>query len=291
MEQRLGRGLDSLISKTLQASGQSSTQDLALAEIRVNPGQPRKTIDDEGLAELASSISTHGVLQPIVVRRIEGGYEIVAGERRFRAAKLAGKTRIAATIVDADVVRALELAIVENIQREDLSALEEAAAYLQLIQGRALTHQELAERVGKSRAAVTNTLRLLELPAEVRGLLQEGALSPGQARALLGADGVDSIKQLAHAAVEQKWTVRDVEEHVRSSRGGVDRRKVRKQAKSPKRGLDLSNPSHYEGELRMRYGTRVTIQDVDGRGEVRMAFYSPADRDRLISELLQHPIQ
>jgi len=286
MEQRLGRGLDSLISKTLQASGQASTQELGLAEIRVNPGQPRRGIDDDGLAELAASIATHGVLQPIVVRRIEGGFEIIAGERRFRAAKLAGKSKIPATIVDADGIKALELAIVENIQRENLTALDEAAAYQQLIQGRGLTHQELAERIGKSRASVTNMLRLLELPVEVRAMLQDGSLSAGQARALLGTDSIDQLKALASEAVAGKWTVRDVEQKVRSSRQ-VDaevagRAAVGKRVKSPQ----TRNRGHYEDELRGIYGTRVTIQDTGGKGEIRFAFYSANDLDRLLHLLL-----
>ena len=289
MEQRLGRGLDSLIAKTVQSEAGGGPQQLPLSEIRVNPKQPRRSIDDEGLEGLAVSIENHGLLQPVVVRRVDGGYELVAGERRFRATRIAGKTTIPATIVDAEGIRSLELALIENIQRENLSALDEAAAYQQLVLNTGVTHQELASRVGKSRAAVTNALRLLELPEAIRDLLSTGELSAGQARALLGSENPKEMKLLAGQAVNERWSVRQVEDAVRGGRAPAERKvrtpKGKGKAKKPVQS-ELKNRRHYEDELRMKFGTRAKIIDRGGNGEVRFTFYSAEDRDRLLNELL-----
>jgi len=288
MEQRLGRGLDSLISRTVHDEQLHSGQEIPLADIRSNPRQPRRFIDEEALEGLATSIRNHGVLQPIIVRRVDGGYELIAGERRFRASGLAGRTSVPATIIEAEGIRTLELALIENIQRENLTALDEAAAYQQLVLSTGVTHQELAKRVGKSRAAVTNALRLLELPEGVRERLAAGELSAGQARALLAAHGPDQMLELAEAAIRNRWSVREVEEAVRGGQPPAQRKP--RASKSRKQAADarplIKNQKHYEDELRLRFGTQVRITDRGGRGEVSFSFFTEKDRERLIHLLM-----
>jgi ParB family chromosome partitioning protein len=288
MEPRLGRGLDSLIARTVRTEESVSPLEIPLAEIRANPRQPRRFIDEQALEGLAASIQNHGVLQPVVVRRVDGGYELIAGERRFRASRLAGRTTVPATVVDAEGIRSLELALIENIQRENLTALDEAAAYQQLVLSTGVTHQELAKRVGKSRTAVTNALRLLELPDGVRDRLVSGELSAGQARALLAAHGPDQMLELAEAAIRNRWSVREVEESVRGGQPAAPRKpratKSRKGASEAK--PQMKRQKHYEEELRLRFGTQVRITDRGGRGEVSFGFFTEKDRERLIHLLL-----
>ena len=288
MEPRLGRGLDSLIAKTVRSERGASPQEIPVGEIRANPRQPRRFIDEQALEGLAASIQNHGVLQPVVVRRVEKGYELVAGERRLRASRLAGRATVSATVVDAEGIRSLELALIENIQRENLSALDEAAAYQQLVLSTGVTHQELAKRVGKSRTAVTNALRLLELPEGVHDHLASGELSAGQARALLAAHGPDQMLELAEAAIRNRWSVREVEESVR---GGEPPAPRKPRATKSKQGASEAMPQmkrqkHYEEELRLRFGTKVRILDRGGRGEVSFSFFTEKDRERLIHLLL-----
>ncbi len=215
----LGKGLSSLIppgeSALLDAEGLAVLQDLPVAEIRPNPHQPRVHFDEDSLSELTASVQQIGVLQPILVRPVDGGYELIAGERRWRAARRAGLATIPAVIRATDDVASVEQALVENLHRQDLTALEEAAAYQQLIEDFELTHEQVADRVGKSRSAVTNTLRLLGLPPSIQHLLADGRLSAGHARALLGTPDRALQEQLARLAAEEGWTVRTVEEAVR----------------------------------------------------------------------------
>lgn len=279
MESALGRGLDSLIARTIEADD-SQLVDIPLEEIRVNPGQPRRFFDKEALDGLAASIARHGVLQPIAVSRTANGYQLVAGERRWRASKLAGRASIPAVVVDAEGVKSLELALIENIQREDLGPMEESAAYQQLLVQTGLTHQKLADRLGKSRAAVTNSLRLLELPEDVQEMLREGLLSAGQARAVLGSESLSVMSSLAAKAVRETWSVREVERQVRDQKRSPKRTKVAKPRNH------VGKAKQYEEQLRNLYGTKVAIDDNDGVGEVRLRFYSGDDRDRLLHQLL-----
>lgn len=278
MAKRLGRGLDSLISKTTKASRHDQVVEVPLEQIRPNPNQPRQIMDEEALDGLATSIGIHGVLQPIVLQRVAGGYELIAGERRVRASRKAGSETIPALIIEADGVKSLELALIENIQREQLGPLEEAAAFEALLAQGGMTHQELSQRVGKSRATVTNTLRLLELPDGVKRLVMGGKISAGQARAILGLEVPADMEALATAAADQKWSVREVERRVKELR---ERRPAgtKTKPKSP-------HSSKYEEELRKIYGTKVVISDSGGRGEIKLQFYSSTDRDRLIHLLL-----
>lgn len=220
----LGRGLGALIPTEATGERGSLLRDLPIAVIRPNALQPRKFFDEESLASLAASIRELGVLQPILVRPLPGGdsddpsgYELIAGERRWRAARRAGLQSIPALVQQASDLSSLEQALVENLHRTDLNPLEEAAAYRQLIEDFNLTHDELARRVGKSRAAISNTLRLIQLPTVVQRYLREGALTQGHARALLGTPDRESQEELAQITVDRGLSVRALEEAVRET--------------------------------------------------------------------------
>lgn len=220
---RLGRGLDSIfgqdVSKMLDdiqnGEGQGEPLTLPVDEIRPNPYQPRKIFNQEALKELSESIQQHGVFTPILVKKSIQGYELVTGERRLRASKLAGKTEIPAIVVDFDDKQMMEIALLENVQREDLNIIEEAKAYEQLIQRLNYTQEQLAHRIGKSREHITNTLRLLKLPSEVQDLVIQKKLSMGHARALLGLKNEEEMIQIAKVAVQQGLSVRKVEQLVK----------------------------------------------------------------------------
>lgn len=221
-KKKLGKGLDEIFgsdiesflddiqkgSSNVKTSGQSL---LTIKQIRANPYQPRKEFDEEGLKELADSIRENGVFQPILVRKALNGYELVAGERRLRASKLAGKKDIPAIIVDFDDKQMMEISLLENIQRKDLTPLEEAMAYSQLIKKLNYTQDELAKRIGKSRSNVTNMLRLLNLPDEVKEYVNKGKLSYGHARTLLGLEDEDKIIELAKRTIKEDLSVRELE--------------------------------------------------------------------------------
>ncbi len=218
----LGKGLSSLIPPgEAGATGDVGAvlHEIPLADIVPNPNQPRVHFDEQSLAELTASIQQIGVLQPVLVRAVESGFELIAGERRWRAAGRAGLATIPAIVRMGDDLASVEQALIENLHRQDLTALEEAAAYQQLIEDFGLTHEQVAERVGKSRSAITNTLRLLGLPPVIQHLLADGRLSAGHARALLGTPDRSLQEELARRAAEEGWTVRAVEEAVRA--GGV----------------------------------------------------------------------
>jgi ParB family chromosome partitioning protein len=211
----LGKGLSSLIppgeTTPTGAESEAVLRDIPVADISPNPHQPRVHFDEESLSELTASIQQIGVLQPILVRQVDTGFELVAGERRWRAATRAGLATIPAVVRTADDQASVEQALVENLHRQDLTALEEAAAYQQLTEDFGLTHEDIADRVGKSRSAITNTLRLLQLPPTIQHLLADGRLSAGHARALLATPDRALQEELARLAVEEGWTVRTVE--------------------------------------------------------------------------------
>ncbi len=212
----LGRGLSSLIPAGEMGAPRSALRELPIAQIKPNPLQPRQHFDEESLGYLAASIAAMGVLQPILVRRhAEEEYQIIAGERRWRAARRAGLTTIPALVQEADDLSTLEQAVVENLHREDLNPLEESAAYHQLIDDFGLTHDDLAQRMGKSRAAITNSLRLLQLPQSVQELLVSGSVSAGHARALLGVSDRIQQEEIARRVLTEQLSVRQVEDLVR----------------------------------------------------------------------------
>jgi ParB family chromosome partitioning protein len=281
----LGRGLDALIPVDRPSAGFTT---LAVDLISPNPQQPREHFDEEALESLAASIREVGVLQPVVVRqgRSEGHYVLVAGERRWRAARHAGLTEIPAMIRSGDDVSGLTEALIENVQREDLTPLEEAAAYRQLMEDFGLTHEEVGERVGKSRSAISNTLRLLQLPPPVQALLTRGALSAGHCRPLLALGDEREAVGLARRAAEEGWPVRRVEDEVRRALEVTGEAQVRAgahpEAPRPAEVVEL------EEALAERLGTPVAIAiRAGGGGRLTIRFGSVDDLERIYRLVLE----
>jgi ParB family chromosome partitioning protein len=217
-EGRLGKGIASIFAENYieEVASNNGVQTIKISDIEPKNDQPRKYFDEEALASLAESIKQHGLIQPIVVRESGGGfYQIIAGERRWRASKLAGLTEISAIVIEADALKSAELAIIENIQREDLNPLEEAQAYKSLMESYSLTQEEVASKVGKSRSAVANTMRLLDLPDEVLEMLSAQDISAGHARALLGLKDKEAITDTAHKILIRSLSVRETEDLVK----------------------------------------------------------------------------
>lgn len=271
---RLGRGLEALIPLDGSAAGErQGIREVALDTISPNPHQPRSPIKDEDLEELAVSIKEHGVLQPPIVTEAPDGYQLIAGERRWRAAALAGLESIPVLIKNVAASRVLEMALVENIQRADLNPLEEASAYAQLIDDHGLTQEEAARRVGKSRASVTNKLRLLKAGPAVREALSQGAISEGHARALLGIDRVEQQEALLVTVVRKGLNVRQTEDLVRRATG---ERKVRR-----KREPITPETRALEADFRRALGTKVTLKRRGDAGRLVVYFYSDEELDAL----------
>ena len=279
----LGRGLGSLIPTEVANEGGSALREVAVSSVHPNPNQPRSRFDEEGLASLAASIRELGVLQPILVRdRGDDGYELIAGERRWRAAKRAGLQSIPALVRTADDVGSLEQALVENLHREDLNALEEAGAYQQLIEDFNLTHEQVATRVGKSRVAVTNALRLFQLPPSIQKLVADGLLTAGHARALLGTPDRAFQEGLARRAVSESLSVRAVEEAVRArTQATGEAPAAAAPAPSPARRLRPPGVEELEQLLSTHLDTRVKVEIGPKRGKVVIEFADLDDLERL----------
>ncbi|PYO27586.1 MAG: hypothetical protein DMD73_08805 [Gemmatimonadetes bacterium] len=290
---RLGRGLEALLGPTREeAQREGSLVELAIAEIRPNPYQPRRDVDPAALDELTASIRKAGLLQPVVVRQApvgsggagNGGFELIAGERRLRACQALGWEKIPAVKREVDDRTVLTLALVENLQRDDLSPVDEARGYERLIAEFNLTQQDVADAVGRDRSTVANALRLLKLPAAVLALLHDGGLSVGHARALLALDDARLATSLAKEAVDAGLSVRDVEDRVRGGRAPVRRPRLKKgQGQAPE-------VRRIEDALRRRLGTdvRVTLR-AKGKGQLHVNFYSNDDLARLLELILGTP--
>ncbi len=272
----LGRGLGALIPTGATVEPTAALQDIPISAIRPNPQQPREHFDEETLASLADSIREVGVLQPILVRERDGEYEMIAGERRWRAARRVGMQTIPAIVRSADNATMLQQAIVENVQRDQLNPLEEAAAYQQLIEDFALTHDEVAARVGKSRATITNTLRLLQLPPAIQRALKDGGLRMGHARALLGTPDRAFQEQLARRIVAEDLSVREVEEAIRNRDETPASRAVAAESKLRPPGL-----LELEELLADYLETRVKIVMGPRHGKVQIDFATLEDLERI----------
>lgn len=262
---------------------------LPVAEIRTNPYQPRRLFSEVALQELAASILEHGVLQPIIVRKVDTGYQLISGERRLQATRRAGLTQIPAIVRDYNDRQALEVALVENLQREDISPVEAAEAYKRLMDEFGLTQEQVALRVGKSRPAVANTLRLLKLPDLIRNSLARGDISEGHARSLLAIGDPEWQQRVFQRIVQDSLSVRDTEALVYGSP------EERKQEEEPPRSTE-AHKSHepagkdpdiqaLEGRLRLLTGTRVRIRGSINRGSLVMEYYSSDDLERIVSLL------
>ena len=256
-------------------------QKLKLSLIEPNQSQPRKKFDEEGLKELADSIKTYGVLQPLIVQKKKDHYEIIAGERRWRAAKMAGITEVPVLIREYDRQQSMEVALIENVQRADLNPIEEAQAYQRLIQEFHLTQEEIAARVSKNRATITNSMRLLKLDERVQEMLSDGRISSGHARAVLGVENGEQQFQLANKIVQEVLSVRDVEKFVKMMNRPE---KKKKEEKGPDIQLIYRQ---LEEKLKSIMGTKVTINRKDrNKGRIEIEYYSQEELERII-ELME----
>ena len=296
MERRsgLGKGLAALIPAEVAGESASVLQDLPVVAIEPNPNQPRVHFDEESLADLAASIRELGILQPVLVRTAEAGrYRLIAGERRWRAARRAGLDTIPAIVRETDELGSIEQALVENLHRQDLTALEEAAAYQQLIEAFELTHDQVATRVGKSRVSVTNTLRLLQLPPTIQHLLADGRLSAGHARALLGTPDRGFQETLARRAVAEHLSVRAVEEAVRAHAAGHDRVEAATPTSAgpslPRQPLRPPGLLELEELLSDYLDTRVSVTMGVGRGKLVVEFATLEDLERIYRLVTEAP--
>jgi ParB family chromosome partitioning protein len=277
----LGRGLGALLSSDQSVDLQPESSELDVNLIEANPSQPRTHFDEVGLGRLAESIKNHGVVQPVLVRRLGDRYELIAGERRWRAARLAGLSKIPVVIRDVQDKDLLEIALIENIQREDLNPIEEAQAYRKLIENVGLTQEALALRVGRDRSYITNYLRLLRLPDDLQQLVKDGRLSTGHARTLLGLPHVDLQRRIARQVIERELSVRATE-------GLVKRSAITSDSKPPSRHVsDDANIRAAETKLRRTLGTQVRIvqQTSDGPGKLEITFVNNQHLDRIYSLL------
>ena len=280
----LGRGLDALIStEAVRTSGSSSIGEINLSQIEANPNQPRREFSEESLRELADSIREIGIVQPITLREIEGErYQIIAGERRFRASQLAGKDTIPAYIITADDESTMEMALVENIQREDLNALEIALAYQKLIEQNNLSQEQLSKRVGKGRATIANFLRLLKLPAPVQMALKEKRIDMGHARALLSLDDPKQQIEVFKEIQKNDYSVRQVEELVRRIKEeGFEEKPVKK---SEEQQQNMAVYSQLKKQLTQFFQTPVQLTSTaKGNGKISIKFKDEQELERIIS--------
>ena len=275
----LGRGLDALLPSTPsfeQAEASGAMREVALDAITPNPRQPRSRFDEEALNELAASIGTLGVLQPLLVRDLGAGrYELVAGERRWRAAGRAQVERVPVLVVETDERGSLERALVENVHRQDLNPIEEAAAYKQLLDEGGLTQEQLGERVGKNRVTITNALRLLDLPVGVQSMVAEGRLTGAHGKALLALEGNAFLERLARRAAEERWSVRETEEHVKryQSMSGTKPNTAKRQQSLAAVETQRKLAEHLQTRVRVEVGQR--------KGRIVLDFVSLDELDRL----------
>lgn len=283
-KRRLGRGLEALlgVSTVEDAERDGSLRQLSVGEIKPNRFQPRRSFDSEALKELKQSIAATGLIQPIVVRQSGDGYELVAGERRWRAVRELGWKRIPAVVREVDERTLLTLALVENLQRASLSPIDEAEGYERLVREFSLSHGDIAEAVGRDRSTVANAVRLLKLPKSVQQLLDAGALTAGHARALLSLEGHREMSRLARECVAHGWSVREMERQSRTDstpRKSRDGRKARRQVPAEVRRI--------EAALRKKLGTDVrVVLSGKAKGHLAIRFYSDEDLGRLLELIL-----
>ncbi|ANW97539.1 chromosome partitioning protein ParB [Thermoclostridium stercorarium subsp. thermolacticum DSM 2910] len=273
MKKGLGKGLGALLDTDNILSGDSGVMELKIIDIEPNKEQPRKNFDQEKLQALAESIKQHGVVQPIIVKKQDKGYTIIAGERRWRAAKLAGLKTIPAIVKDLSSRETMEIALIENLQREDLNPIEEAEAYQKLMDEHGLTQEALSKLVGKSRAAIANSVRLLSLPDKIKDMLINEQLTPGHARALITVEDPERQIKLAEEIIEKDLSVRETEKLVNERKN--EKKQKRKAAKDPTI-LDI------EEKLKSILGTKVELRHNKNKGKIVIEYYSNDEFNRII---------
>jgi ParB family chromosome partitioning protein len=278
----LGRGLSALLSDT-QTAQNENTQELDIDLIVPNPSQPRTHFDETRLQELTQSIQANGIVQPLLVRKFGTQYQLVAGERRWRAAQRAGLQRVPVVVRDIPDDKMLELALIENIQRQELNAIEEAHAYKGLIEMLGLTQETVAQRVGRDRSFITNYLRLLRLPDDLQKMVEEEKLSVGHARALLGLDDIELQRRIAKSIIEQEMSVRETEKTIKRIIHGPTAMPVVEEEEESKVKVNDANYRMAETKLRRRLGTQVKIhQSQNGEGgKIEIEYYNETDLHRI----------
>ena len=282
----LGKGLDALFmdNETVDSGGVVT---LRLSQIETNRDQPRKIFSEEALNELADSIREHGVLQPLLVRPLPGGsYQLVAGERRWRASRMAGLQEVPVVIREMDEEQAMEIALIENLQREDLNAIEEATGYKQLMERYGMTQEQVAKRVGKSRPAIANALRLLNLPQKVMDMVGEGEVSPGHARALLAFDDQDRIVEIAQKVKTGKYSVRDIERMAKNQ--DEKKEKAAKAPEEPAWGGKSAFLTEMEIAMSMEMGRKVRIIPNGEGGTLQIQFWDEEDLKSLAEKFAKY---
>ena len=282
----LGKGLDALFmdNETVDSGGVVT---LRLSEIETNRDPPRKIFSEEALNELADSIREHGVLQPLLVRPLPGGsYQLVAGERRWRASRMAGLQEVPVVIREMDEEQAMEIALIENLQREDLNAIEEATGYKQLMERYGMTQEQVAKRVGKSRPAIANALRLLNLPQKVMDMVGEGEVSPGHARALLAFDDQDRIVEIAQKVKTGKYSVRDIERMAKNQ--DEKKEKAAKAPEEPAWGDKSAFLTEMEIAMSMEMGRKVRIIPNGEGGTLQIQFWDEEDLKSLAEKFAKY---
>ncbi|RRN75123.1 ParB/RepB/Spo0J family partition protein [Peribacillus simplex] len=275
MAKGLGKGLNALFTGDI--SKDEIVREIKLRELRPNPYQPRKSFRLEAIEELKQSIMEHGILQPIIARKSIKGYEIVAGERRYRAAKEAGLKTVPVVVRELNEQQMMELAILENLQREDLNPIEEAAAYQTLLEKLNFTQEQLANRLGKSRPHIANYVRLLSLPEGIRSYISEGEISMGHGRALLGLKKKEMLKPVVDKILKEGMNVRQLEQYIHQLNDTVSRET--KPKKQDKKDIFIKQR---ESSLRERLGTSVTIKQSKKKGKIEIEFFSKEDLERIL---------
>lgn len=276
MAKGLGKGINALFPGESVSESEKINQ-ISISQLRTNPYQPRKIFDEAALQELSESIKEHGILQPVVVRKVGNQFELVVGERRFRAAKLAKMKEVPAIVKDLNDQQMMELAILENLQREDLTPIEEAEAYQKLMEALSLTQEQLAFRLGKSRPHISNHVRLLALPEPVRQMISDKKLTMGHGRTLLGLRAKKLILETAEKVVKENMNVRQLENLVQRLNEDVPR-----ETNEKKKDLFIEEK---QSELRDRFGTNVQIKKSKNKGKIEIEFFSEEDLERIL-ELL-----
>ncbi len=276
MSKRLGKGLDALIP-LMEVDDNETVLEVDVTRIRPNPYQPRKNFDENQLTELMSSIKEHGVIQPIIVRQSLNGYEIVAGERRWRATKALEKETIPVVVKKFTDQQVMEIALIENLQREDLNPVEIANAYKKIISSYNLTQEELADRIGVSRPNVANYLRLLQLSENILSEVNSGKLSMGHARALVAIDDKEKQLYFAKTSIGERWSVRDLEEKIKQFKINVPR-----ETKTTNKGDNITTYKSIEEQLRDKFKTSVKIKDGKNKGKIEIEYFNRTDLERIL---------
>ncbi|WP_078378447.1 ParB/RepB/Spo0J family partition protein [Sutcliffiella halmapala] len=280
MGKGLGKGINALFP-SIEASKEEIVQEISIKEIRPNPYQPRKFFEKDAIEELRDSILQHGILQPIIVRKSIKGFEIVVGERRYRAAKEAKLSKVPVVVRELSEQQMMELALLENLQREDLTPIEEAAAYQSLMAKLDLTQEQLASRLGKSRPHIANHVRLLSLPKYIQELMNEGKISMGHGRALLGLKRKEKLKAVMEKVLNEHLNVRQLEQFIQHINENVSR-----ETKKETGETDIFLKDQ-ESHLREKFGTSVFIKRSKNKGKIEIEFFSDDDLNRLLELLAQ----